>query len=152
VTPRATVGTGSGRRKTVEYTALHAAKQRCFNQKNPKHKDYGARGVTVCARWLGRGGFANFLADVGPRPGPTYSLDRKEVNGNYEPGNVRWATPGQQSDNKRNNRFPTVRLEPELQGLVKAAAASQGLTVRQLVNDALRCTIAAVAYGASRAA
>ena len=60
---------------------------------------YGGRGITVAAEW--RHDFAAFYAHVGPRPGPEYSIDRIDVNGNYEPGNVRWATRLQQARNKR---------------------------------------------------
>jgi hypothetical protein len=74
----------------------------------PGYENYGERGIRVCGRWLGKTGFANFLADVGPRPSPSHSLDRFPDNdGDYEPGNVRWATLEEQ----HNNRRDTVRLE-----------------------------------------
>jgi hypothetical protein len=72
--------------------------QRCTNPKASKFKDYGARGIKVCARW--RKSFANFLADVGERPARK-TLDRIKNEGNYKPGNVRWATPLEQQRNKR---------------------------------------------------
>lgn len=71
--------------------------QRCTNPKTESFKYYGARGITVCARWLI---YENFFSDMGPRP-PNHSIDRIDVNGNYEPGNCRWATAKQQSKNKR---------------------------------------------------
>jgi len=74
--------------------------QRCSNPKKDGYKYYGARGITVCARWKGRHGFENFLADVGRRPKGT-TLDRKKVNGNYEPDNCKWATPTEQANNRR---------------------------------------------------
>ena len=73
---------------------------RCGNPKFPAYPDYGGRGITVCARWKGPKGFQHFLADMGERPrGKT--IDRKDVNGNYEPKNCRWATKHVQRVNQR---------------------------------------------------
>jgi hypothetical protein len=72
---------------------------RCTNPKVDRFDSYGGRGITVCDRW--RTSFTNFYDDLGPRPSPQHSLDRIDVNGNYEPGNVRWATPLEQAQNKR---------------------------------------------------
>lgn len=83
--------------------------RRCLAPSAEGYESYGGRGITVCERWLGRDGFLNFITDVGKRP-PGTSLDRIDVNGNYEPGNVRWATPKQQARNKRNT---IVSLEME---------------------------------------
>lgn len=71
--------------------------QRCENPKNPNYKWYGKRGIRVCERWRE---FANFLADMGQCP-IGLSLDRIDNNGNYEPGNCRWATLAEQIANKR---------------------------------------------------
>jgi hypothetical protein len=74
---------------------------RCRNPNNPSFKDYGGRGVQVCERWHS---FENFLADMGERPEHGMSLDRfPDQNGNYEPGNVRWATSKEQNRNRRDN-------------------------------------------------
>jgi hypothetical protein len=85
-----------------EYKAWIAMKYRCLKPYTPNYKYYGARGITVCDRWLNS--YENFLADMGPRPSISHSLDRIDFNGNYEPGNCRWATKAQQSVNRRNTK------------------------------------------------
>lgn len=85
-----------------EYEIWGGIKSRCHCKTATGYKNYGGRGIQVCERW--RASFSAFLADVGPRPSPQHSLDRFPNNdGNYEPGNVRWATPSQQHNNKRTN-------------------------------------------------
>jgi hypothetical protein len=91
-----------------EYRAWVDMRSRCANDKNPRWKDWGGRGITVCERWLRS--FEAFFSDVGPRPSPKHSLDRYPDNdGNYEPGNVRWATKQEQSRNRRDNRLLTFQ-------------------------------------------
>lgn len=79
--------------------------QRCTNSNSSEYYLYGAKGVKVCERW--RNSFTDFLTDMGERPTGT-TLDRwPDPNGDYKPGNVRWATTEEQQNNKRDSRFLT---------------------------------------------
>ncbi len=95
--------------RTPEYDCWRNIKQRCYNSKFRQYADYGGRGIGVFKDWLGRGGFAKFLACVGKRPSDQYSLDRIDNNKDYEPGNVRWATWKSQNNNSRKNVFLTAK-------------------------------------------
>lgn len=76
--------------------------QRCYNKNRPEYHRYGGRGITVCKRW--RESVVNFIADMGKRPTENHSLDRINNDGNYEPGNCRWATMLQQCNNTHRTR------------------------------------------------
>lgn len=95
--------------ETGEYKVWAGIKRRCFNANDSSFENYGGRGITMNPTW--RISFAAFLRDVGERPSSRHSLDRINPNGNYEPGNVRWATPKEQQNNRRNNRRVTVNGE-----------------------------------------
>jgi hypothetical protein len=94
---------GSG---TLAYWAWWAMIKRCHNPNSKSFKHYGARGIRVCSRW--RSSFEDFIKDVGPRP-PGRTLDRINNDGDYEPGNVRWATAREQV---LNSRPRTRRVNP----------------------------------------
>lgn len=100
-------GCARGHTMTPEYRLWLWMKQRCNRPKTSCYPRYGGRGIKVCERWLGRQGFSNFLADMGHRPSKEYSLDRIDNDGNYEPGNVRWATRIEQRHN-RSDYTPNV--------------------------------------------
>lgn len=99
--------TTHGMSNSPEWLAWKNMKSRCYENNHQAFKRYGGRGVTVCQRWLES--FEAFFQDVGRRPSPGHSLDRfPDNNGNYEPGNVRWATRIEQQNNTRSNRTITV--------------------------------------------
>lgn len=89
-----------------EYHIWNSMLRRCNVETHVGYSAYGGRGIKVCDSWGDPAtGFAAFLADVGKRPSKKYSLDRKQANGNYEPGNVKWATDKEQARNKRLSVF-----------------------------------------------
>lgn len=88
-----------GKRNTREYRSWMMMKNRCQNYGTPGWENYGGRGITVCEEWQS---FEPFYESMGECP-PDHSLDRIDVNGNYEPGNCRWADKYTQASNKRTN-------------------------------------------------
>ena len=100
--------TRHGMHLTKTYRAWNAMKNRCFNPKTQGYEHYGARGITVCDKWMS---FEGFLEDMGEAP-VGMTLDRyPDVNGNYELGNCRWASNEEQQNNKRNSRLIEYRGE-----------------------------------------
>lgn len=85
------------------YTIWRAAKQRCYYEKDKRYRDYGGRGITICDEWLHNfQAFYDWAMANGYRDDLT--IERKDVNGNYEPGNCEWITRERQANNKRNSR------------------------------------------------
>jgi hypothetical protein len=90
---------------TPEYSSWCSMRARCDNKNNPSYPQYGGRGISYCPSW---NSIKQFVKDVGKRPSKNHSLDRyPNNNGNYEPGNVRWATPKEQARNTRRNAILT---------------------------------------------
>ena len=105
------------------YNSWRAMLRRCGDLTNPR---YGGRGIKVCAEWVF---FDTFLADMGVRPiGMT--LDRIDNDGHYEPGNCRWATPGEQNRNQRKAKRWTLNLTVEQRAARRERAIASGLSAR----------------------
>jgi hypothetical protein len=116
----------------AEYKVWWRMHRRCADPENPDYADYGGRGITVCARWAS---FENFLADMGKRPPgrlrkALFSLDRKNNDGNYEPGNCRWVTDIVQNNNKRTAK--TARRWRLVEGAGVALTPAQARYVEVL--------------------
>lgn len=96
--------TTHGMNNQALYSLWAGIKARCTNPGHSSYKNYGGRGIKMCERWLND--FPSFAHDMGPRPDGA-SIDRIDPNGNYEPGNCRWATAKEQANNKRDNHMLT---------------------------------------------
>jgi hypothetical protein len=112
--------TTHGRSKTAEYRCWAHILSRCLNPNVKEYARYGGRGITVCDQWLTD--FPAFLADMGPRPSSAHSIDRIDNDGNYEPGNCRWAMRTVQSRNRSTNT--QVMFRGRLLTIAEAAEAS----------------------------
>lgn len=93
-----------GSLRAVEYRIWSLIIQRCMNKNNPAYESYGGRGIAVCNRWLK---YENFLSDMGRRPSPKHSIDRKNNSKGYSKANCIWSLPLGQARNTRRNRHLT---------------------------------------------
>ncbi len=86
-----------------EYQAWCGMKDRCYNVNTAQYKDWGGRGIVVCDRWVNS--YPNFLSDMGRAPSKKHSIERNNVDGNYEPDNCRWATVFEQANKRSVKKF-----------------------------------------------
>lgn len=112
--------------KSPTYRSWDSMIGRCHRPGQQPYPRYGGRGIAVCARWRGQGGFENFLADMGPRPDGT-TIDRRDGTGDYTPDNCRWASPKQQQRNMRTNHIVFYRGS---RVTISEAVESAGITGR----------------------
>lgn len=104
---------------TTEYVSWRKIRERCYNEKCPEYRSYGAVGIKMCDRWNygenGMMGFECFLLDMGRKPSNRFSIDRYPNGaGNYEPGNCRWATAKQQARNINTNVYVEIEGQKKL--------------------------------------
>lgn len=134
-----------GMRRTPEYGVWCAMRRRCENPKVDRYPQYGGRGIKVCERWKR---FENFISDMGQRPDPSFSIERRDNNGNYEPANCKWAKNEEQTYNKRTTRLLdykgrklTVQQASEIAGTPRANIFSRlylGWSVEQAIETPIR--------------
>jgi hypothetical protein len=146
---RMTHGATVNHGKAPEYDVWSGMLQRCTNPRDDAYANYGGRGITVCDRW--RNDFAAFLEDMGPRPSPQHSIDRRDNDGNYEPGNCRWATRMEQASNRRNSLRIPVGAETLTAAQWEARAGLKPGTVsHRLINGWLPVDAVSTPNGARR--
>jgi hypothetical protein len=118
----------TGSISNAAYKSWQSMINRCTNINFENFNIYGGRGISICERWIGENGFANFLQDMGERP-KGMTLDRIDVNGNYEPSNCRWLSNKLQQRNKRNNVVVEVN---GFKGCLSAACEHFNLNIQSV--------------------
>jgi hypothetical protein len=124
-------------KETSEYKSWQHIKERCLNVSCKAYKDYGGRGILMYPQWINS--FDDFYEYVGAKPTPKHSIDRYPNNdGNYEPGNIRWATKKQQAGNRRTSRWVDYNGERIiLAELIERTGLSQPTIYKRLKNNSL---------------
>jgi hypothetical protein len=120
-----------GLSRSPEYRVWKKMRSRCGNPGEKQYADYGGRGITVCDRWQGGNGFANFISDMGRRPSAKHQIDRRDNDGPYNPENCRWATAAIQRRNCRPHHLHLVELNGTSMCLTDAAQLL-GMTRKRL--------------------
>jgi hypothetical protein len=138
--------TKHGMSGTPEFFIWWGMQDRCMRTTTAYYDRYGGRGISVCKEW--RDSFAAFYRDMGPRPSPKHSLDRVNNDGNYEPGNCRWATKKEQAANRgpRRRNLNVVRLSEALEGCLRWMTGAGGLPAHDPTVAAARLALKATAF------
>lgn len=121
-----------------EYSSWCNMKARCTNQSLPSWPRYGGRGIKVCFEWTAKGGFSRFMKAMGPKPSPEHSIDRIDNNGDYTPGNCRWATRQTQAYNREIYGVRKIR-GGKFQVRITYNDKSYPIAVFEVERDAARC-------------
>lgn len=146
--------TTHGMTGTPEYVAWKHMKGRCLNENSKDYRLYGGRGIRVCSEWVRS--FPAFYRDMGPRPGPEFSVERRDSNADYTPSNCYWGTPDQQANNTSRNKV--LELDGEKMTMAQAARRygipystlrtrlGQGMDARAAISMGVRQCSAGVLY------
>jgi hypothetical protein len=118
---------GESKPRTAEYRVWKGMHDRCECPSDKSFGNYGGRGIKVCLRWRN---YENFLADMGRKPTKSHTIERIDVNGNYEPRNCKWATAAEQGRNTRGTKL-TMEKARQIRALWKQQALSQAQIGRQ---------------------